>query len=35
MRRYSKGLFVIIDFGGNSHWNKKLYGLGVDGRMTI
>jgi NADPH:quinone reductase-like Zn-dependent oxidoreductase len=30
-----KGVDVIIDFVGRSHWNKNLESLGVDGRMVM
>jgi NADPH:quinone reductase-like Zn-dependent oxidoreductase len=30
-----KGVDVIIDFVGQSHWNKNIDSLALDGRMTI
>jgi NADPH:quinone reductase-like Zn-dependent oxidoreductase len=30
-----KGVDVVIDFVGQSHFNKNLDSLAVDGRMTI
>lgn len=30
-----KGVDVIIDFVGRSHWQKNIDALGLDGRMTI
>jgi NADPH:quinone reductase-like Zn-dependent oxidoreductase len=31
----NKGVDVIIDFVGQSHWRKNIDSLGVDGRMII
>ena len=30
-----KGVDVIIDFVGRTHWEKNIDSLAVDGRMTI
>lgn len=30
-----KGVDVIIDFVGQSHWNKNIASLAFDGRMTM
>lgn len=30
-----KGVDVIIDFVGQSHWNKNIDSLALDGRMTL
>ena len=30
-----KGVDVIIDFAGQSHWNKNVDSLAYDGRMTL
>ena len=30
-----KGVDVIIDFVGQSHWNKNIDSLAYDGRMTM
>ena len=30
-----KGADVAIDFVGQSHWNKNIAALAVDGRMTM
>ena len=30
-----KGVDVLIDFVGQSHWTKNLASLAVDGRMTL
>lgn len=30
-----KGVNVVVDFVGQSHWNKNIQSLAVDGRMTI
>lgn len=31
----NKGVDVIIDFVGQSHWKKNLESLAVDGKMTM
>jgi NADPH:quinone reductase-like Zn-dependent oxidoreductase len=30
-----KGVDVVIDFVGQSHWAKNVESLAIDGRMTI
>lgn len=30
-----KGVDIVIDFVGQSHWNKNIDSLAMDGRMTI
>ena len=30
-----KGVDVIIDFVGQSHWNKNIDSLAYDGRLTL
>ena len=30
-----KGVDVVIDFVGRSHWHKNIDALAVDGRMTM
>ena len=31
----SKGVDVVIDFVGQSHWHKNIDALAMDGRMTL
>lgn len=31
----NKGVDVVIDFVGQTHWNKNIESMGMDGRMTM